>query len=309
MDIQLPDLTGKEKDTLFIIGNGFDLFHGLQTRFIHFYSWLILKGGEHERFVYDMEKLFPKASAHGNLLWTDFEKTLGEFDIDHVHRLYWGEDLNGNEYAPERASQEVHKIISKIPVYLREWLNEIKISHLSQKIKLPKESLYLTFNYTLVLEEIYGIPSSQIVHIHSSLNDSQNLITGHREHLPEDYGEIGDANKEFSYQYLARESNSLMKRVEEIIKQHHDFYNSLDHIKNVIIFGHSLSMIDRYYFTEIIHHVHDDTKWCFVCYGENDRRNYEQLVYMYNNCFDIQMGGEKYTKNMRPENCSYIYFK
>ena len=41
MKVDLPDFKGQEKNMLYFVGNGFDLFHDLKTRYIDFHDWLI----------------------------------------------------------------------------------------------------------------------------------------------------------------------------------------------------------------------------------------------------------------------------
>ena len=41
MNRMIPELKGQEKSTLFIIGNGFDKYHGLKTSYNDFREWLI----------------------------------------------------------------------------------------------------------------------------------------------------------------------------------------------------------------------------------------------------------------------------
>ena len=56
---RILDLMSGDNNTLYFIGNGFDLFHkGVKSKFIHFYSWLNLKDEEHEKFASNMESIF-----------------------------------------------------------------------------------------------------------------------------------------------------------------------------------------------------------------------------------------------------------
>ena len=45
------------------------------------------------------------------------------------------------------------------------WAKSIEISH-HKVISLNPNSIFLTFNYTDTLEELYAIPENQILHIH-----------------------------------------------------------------------------------------------------------------------------------------------
>lgn len=282
MEVHLPDLKGKEKNTLYIIGNGFDLFHKVKTKFIHFYSWLNLKDEKHERFATEMENLFLSYSINGNLLWRDFEKALGDLDINYVQEQYSGEEENKafDEKYQKRAAQIMHKTTRMIPSYLREWIAETDMTKVTPKLPLPKESLYLSFNYTLLLENVYNIPKDRIVHIHHCYTDQEDLVTGHNKSFPT-WPDHQNINVEKALQNISSEANSLKKPVKEIIKQNSVFFNSLSKVSNIIVFGHSLSPIDGPYFEQVFRNVQDDAYWYFVCRNEDDKIRYQEKIMNY----------------------------
>jgi len=50
----------------------------------------------------------------------------------------------------------------------------------SPQLRFYPESLFINFNYTDTLEELYGIPKSNILYLHNNANDySGDLIFGH----------------------------------------------------------------------------------------------------------------------------------
>ena len=298
MDVQLPNLKGKEKNTLYVIGNGFDLFHEVKTKFIHFYSWLNLKDDEHESFAAEMENFFQSHGVHGNQLWRDFEKALGDIDINYIQKQYSGVEDNVyfDENFHQRAAQRLHRVANKIPFYLREWIKATDCSNVEPKMSLSKESLYLSFNYTLLLENVYHIPKSQIVHIHHCYMDKEDLITGHNKGFPQWPDYPSNFNIEKALQNISAEANALRKPVQDVIKQHSNFFISLSNISNIIVFGHSLSAIDRPYFEEVLRHVHNDAHWYFVCYDDNVKYMYQEIV----------EGQAYYGKKIIPANCKYI---
>ena len=69
-------------ETLYIIGNGFDLAHGMATRYSDFKRWLIKKG--RIDVIQELQSAFPAQKENDFLLWSDFEKALGLYDIDKV---------------------------------------------------------------------------------------------------------------------------------------------------------------------------------------------------------------------------------
>ena len=300
MEVNLPIFEGEERNTLYFIGNGFDLFHGVKSKFIHFYSWLNLKDEVHEQFANDMEELFTSSCVHGNLLWRDFEEALGKLDVDGIHNRFSGQEENifYDEEYQKRASQCILEVTNRIPVYLREWIKDTNISEVQKKLALSKKSIYFTFNYTLLLENVYEIPREHILHIHNSLMDSKPLITGHLTSFREKYNDNDSINIERSKQNIIQEANRLRKPVDKLIDENRSFFDSLANIKYIVVFGHSLSEIDRRYFTEVVNHVHDDAHWYFVVKDDEAEEKYMNIIDIYCEKSD------QYIRKMKRENCS-----
>ena len=301
-----------DRNTLYFIGNGFDLFHeGVKSKFIHFYSWLNLKDKQHEQFVLDMENVFPISSIHGNMLWTSFEKALGDFDIETVHKTFAGKEIDSLfdiDYQ-QRAASKIRKTFNKIPIYLKEWATQICTDSIKQELSLGKESKYLTFNYTLLLEKLYHISPAQIWHIHGCIDEDKPLITGHNQDFPEYFDDTESYNDKKSLENLSEEIRSLRKPVLNIIKSNKSYFKSLSHINKVIVFGHSLSKIDYPYFREVVNNVQDNTEWIYIGYDDAARNNYETIIKHYNNYVNNPMiiGVSQYKNKMNPKNCKYIY--
>ena len=58
--------------------------------------------------------------------------------------------------------------------------NEFKSSFRSKKVKLIiQDSIFINFNYTKTLENLYGINQSNILHIHGCIDKYEDLILGH----------------------------------------------------------------------------------------------------------------------------------
>ncbi|MBF8971147.1 AbiH family protein [Streptococcus sp. NLN76] len=135
--------------------------------------------------------------------WTDFESKLGDIadlsidcedmldkdgDIDHFKNQYYLQDLNDS-------------LIKAIPILKNtlfpNWVRSImeteeysNLSALKQTIMNDSNNFFLTFNYTEVLEEVYGISPSKICHIHGSIEEDR-FLYGHGEKVfPEDVPEF-----------------------------------------------------------------------------------------------------------------------
>lgn len=84
------------KRNLYIIGNGFDLYHGLQTSYISFAKYLF----ENDIELYDsLLKYFELPdidNENSNIkIWSDFETKLSKFDFRQVL-----DDYSGNTSGP-----------------------------------------------------------------------------------------------------------------------------------------------------------------------------------------------------------------
>ena len=84
MPKRILNLHGKEKQTLYIIGNGFDLYHGAKTKYRHFCSWLNLN--DHEDFVDTMEWFFTGLNYRQCNLWSNFENVLRNYDSQELYQ-------------------------------------------------------------------------------------------------------------------------------------------------------------------------------------------------------------------------------
>lgn len=306
MEFHLPNFSGQEKNTLYFIGNGFDLFHNLKTHYCDFHDWLIKY--HYDDFVKVMERIFPALQNGEYLLWKDFEEALKSADILNVHYDFFQGNDDGwfDVDVQNRVIKRIKNYLDKIPYLLKQWIKSIIINDVPQLLDLSTDSLYLSFNYTLLLETIYFIPSDHILHIHNSIEVEEPPITGHRSGYDKDGITINNINIEKSTQNIANELNRLRKPVETIIKRNRSFFDSLTNISNIVVFGHSLSEIDRLYFTEVFHHVKDDAKWYFVVIDEESKNHTDVIVREYNESLKKRIGGCQYRYKMKNENCSFI---
>lgn len=307
MDVLSRELRGHEPKTLYIIGNGFDLFHDLKTSYWDFHEWLV-NHNYADDFVATMERLFPTLKDGELLLWKDFEMALGKYVPKQVHDAFSQGVDNGlfDIDVQESATNRIRPQLERIPDLLRSWIKSIPIN-VNKQLCLSEKSIFLSFNYTLLLERVYNIPSEQIIHIHNCLEDSSLLITGHREDRQEDNTDYGNINIEESLRLISQEMYKLRKPVEDIIAHHQAFFDSLNGINHVVVFGQSLSEIDLLYFYKILYNVQDNTKWYFIVYDNTAKDNYERIVNQFIDDCTTVYGLSSYKSKMKSENCKYIY--
>lgn len=246
--------------TLLIIGNGFDLAHGMKTSWSDFHKWLHASG--YTNLIYFLETNLGMKTE----LWKNFEKALGECSIDsiydqctkyikinHDHMMrsaFAIEDSPDLELLPRK--EELVKSFT-------EWIKSIWISNELLLIEIPQEARYLTFNYTETLEKLYKIPADNILHIHGNI---YNPIFGHGNF----YNDNDEEKSETTYQIAAKEKiigmmNELHKDVQGVIAAHAEFFESLQDIDKIVVRGLSYGDVDFPYFEKTKEVVSDDCMW------------------------------------------------
>ena len=276
---------------LIIIGNGFDLYHGIPSKYSEFREYVFNKRPELiEKFE------FVLGWKYEEIDWNQLEKLLGEVPDDWINYLKDSYSSSIVSYASDDWSDSFHHEYSEAmleEMYFGELLKEYffrwacKLNGYLIKTKtemgLNKSDAYLTFNYTDTLESLYGIESNSC-HIHGQASHLHNnsLVVGHGNHVITEryYKKWKQAEQEqndprFSegeqttYNYFI---NSL-KDTDEVIKLNEKFFryikSNADEIDHVYILGHSLNEVDQPYFKEISKSL-QNKKWICSYYSENE---------------------------------------
>lgn len=193
--------------TLYIIGNGFDRYHGLDTRYQAFSFFLQDKYSRIHDFLVEYYGLpyldKDDIESQNDPLWAEFEKALADFNYENV--LEENSELLPDPGNPEfRDSDwdtfkiEMEEIVRDLTKNLfaefKEFILSVKFPENidDKKLKLDKDAEYLNFNYTDTLERYYEIPGDRILYIHNKAkNKSDILILGHGSD-PEKFGDRDD---------------------------------------------------------------------------------------------------------------------
>lgn len=258
---------------LFIIGNGFDRIHNLPTAYHNFRRYLLDNYEKCDYLLDDVTTFDPKNgekidldAVASNLLylldemgdydydndiyWGDFEEDLGKFDYDEIFHFESSDDekyMYRDYNAYNMRAEEFSKISSGIEELFTNWI-ESEIDWKSAKPQnnfkqlFSNNDLFLTFNYTPVLEEIYGIDKSRICHIHGEIGDK--LIFGHNSDVEEPELRIDTATASSSASKVHR---SLRKDTEHCINRNYDFLNQIKDIDEIYIMGWSMGKSDEAY--------------------------------------------------------------
>jgi hypothetical protein len=309
------------KNNLFIIGNGFDRGHDMSTSYNNFKDWLIEmypESQDTEHFMVSDATLMPKGdmsisdedlasflvycineAAGGN--WANFEEALGRIDwelffddVDDVTGRDGDIDLWKTAYTREDFTSTLSFNAYGFSKLFSQWINTISYpkaiscnSFLTDSLK--GSSIFLTFNYTKTLEDIYHIPSGQICHIHGV--QGKEIIIGHgveksraatEAYSDDEYDCEADyeSDYDFGMEGIDDIHDSLRKPTKQILEQT-SFFASLKHncIKDIFSWGFSFSAVDLCYIKEIcktidtgniIWHLHDR--------GNGDPIQFEQIL-------------------------------
>lgn len=226
--------TSDDSERLLIIGNGFDLSLGLNTRYCDFANsehWKVIKG---EYFHAYLNK------CRQTEKWFDLEETLGKYEksMGHVRPI----EFDCNKYNPNVNNDKVFfkMLCGGLKRYLEEEQNKdlLKESVACKILKTVVENGFFkkaySFNYTdlrtLASKLQIDVNGMDIEHIHGCLKDG--IVLG----VPE--------SVELSAKY-----DFLYKTSSEFYSSHPLPY-SLDRASEVVIFGHSMSDNDYFYFEE-----------------------------------------------------------
>ena len=227
--------------TVLVIGNGFDLDLGLKTRYSDFANsneWknMFEQSASKSKHYSLLKFLNDKKDEH---CWFDIEQALLEYASIKTKSV-WLHDVKTDK-------QEYDEICNTLGTYLDNQLKDLNLNIFDKKgIQLLRnifqsdsfEKYLYTFNYTPI-EKI--AKSQEIIHItnahyvHGKIEDKTHI-------MGIDVQILDDIIPEYSFLIKSNNNNYQAVNIEL------DMINA----KEVIIFGHSLNMIDAVYFDDYL---------------------------------------------------------
>ena len=261
-------------NVLFIIGNGFDISHGIKSRYENFEEYLVSE--EKNSLLFFLEFLFDNSGTS----WSDLENTLGKYDPKTIlDECRPDEDIDFDHFMRSTAAVEdspfsiLKPVLDDLRAEFAKWVNSISLDGIEQKFKkLSSSSLYLTFNYLETLENIYHIPESKVFHIHGSRIGHRDYIFGHNNFQKNQYLDNDDVPfyEAEGVVNIVNIMNELVKPYDENIKRCPLFQLNLQTIRKIVVVGHSLSESDWPYFKEIQKHIMPQVPWRISYHSVND---------------------------------------
>lgn len=257
---------------LFVIGNGFDLHHGISSRYSDFAAYL--EKVDPEAFRIASDYVVPDRD-----LWNHLEERLAEIDVDQIEDhasnflVSYGADDWSDAYHHDyeyEIDQICQAISGKLRYHFSDWVRQLKIpQHPPSKVRcIDPNDVFLNFNYTPTLQRVYGVPKSHILHIHgSSLDTTDDIILGHgwdrrsSELLSRLINEDTDVRVGGGYKLIDDLLGATFKPTREIISRNDAFFSSLSSINEVYVLGHSLAMVDEPYFHALLEQTPATATW------------------------------------------------
>lgn len=268
--------------TLYVIGNGFDLAHGLPTKYEDFHKWLQKNG--YQQFIDMFEQLYNNVlDTKGK--WCDIERALGEYDLNEVYEWDMNYQYCNTDLTSYQLCKNVKTVVVSLQNLLIEWAQSIQLANVKkiQNIyKIEKEnSVFLSFNYTKTLERVYGIGESSILHIHGDVDNPNNIIIGYKgKHYQsrDDVPFTSMNEKEKAKLIIHNELRRYIKDTTYQIEKNHLFFDSLTDVKYVNVIGHSCADVDKPYFDRITDSIKEDALWSLYYHDINEKNYFEDFI-------------------------------
>lgn len=279
------------RDKLFIIGNGFDIYHGIPSRFSDFEKHL--RVADHSLYSL-IEQFLPVGEE-----WRDLEEALAGIDIDGIVDYasqflasYGAEDWS--DAGHHDYQYEVDRIVDGLSATLKqsftEWVLQLPIPSrdaIDAPLNIDPTSLFLTFNYTDTLSAVYGVPDSNVLFIHGKAEKGSNdLVLGHAWN-PTEVPSLNDVPNPESMDTRVMEGNESLndyfgktfKDAKGIIECNISFFKGLRDISTVYVLGHSISPVDIEYFKAINNNLDtDNVKWIISYHTDADLERHRNAM-------------------------------
>lgn len=276
---------------LYIIGNGFDLHHGLPTSLTGFRNY-----SEHSKFhrLYENGVFMMPANQTLDEHWQQLETNLSNFDVDVL--LEYAKEYYDDDPHKDQFIYEVKSALNALTMGLKKDLNSyLSLAESStvedgKVLPIDTSARFLCFNYTNTLERIYNISSDRICYIHGKLNSTDApIVIGHGMKASEykapptiDISTLSEAEFEaFSdsyspdYEYAVSEAHKYFKRsykdTATCIQGSSLFLQSLVDIDKVVILGHSITDIDKPYLDYVNKIVRPNCQWEASFYPSSEK--------------------------------------
>lgn len=273
---------------LYIIGNGFDIFTGLKTRYVDFSWWL----ENNYPFIYENIKATYDMDVEW---WNDFEVQLGKLNIRSYIRKYPPREKSIEEILKDTKERRAFEEKYNLPPDLHydrpcasrlrglldvlQYCFEKWVENCQSHIVDPKyvhleiaDSFFINFNYTDVLQWLYKIPEDCVLHIHGRASKHERLIFGHNTSL------LGYGSREEEKQ-VCFELGKYEKNPYEYIYKHDELLDILRNVEYVHVYGFSFSPVDEDYMDWIYNNTLSTSHWEVSWFSMTDKQRIDSFIF------------------------------
>lgn len=223
------------------------------------------------------------------------EPTLDDFEEADSKGMDIDELYNQKHKLPASSSENMEVWITVfkngLQIEFEKWVKSITVSDAKCKAEIELENaIFLSFNYTTTLEQLYNIDSQNIFHIHgvvpyypddedeeSQYDPINDLVFGHGN---EDCALSGIQNilyhtskprmKTIEGNRVLNEGlQELQKPVNDIIERSGFFFDKLSELRDVYVYGFSFGDVDMPYIRRIME-IAPKAKWHISCLDKNN---------------------------------------
>ena len=125
-----------DKEILYIIGNGFDLSHGIRSSYWDFREWLVLN-------KYNLVGMMDIFFSNKRDVWSSIEQALGEYDeggiLDYCRpdeEFDYEHSLSSSARVEDSPMAIFRPVLEEFRQAFRDWVNSIEISGIEKVYKL-----------------------------------------------------------------------------------------------------------------------------------------------------------------------------
>lgn len=217
---------------------------------------------------------------------------MGNPDVEGMHDMAssLAEQMpeEGIKYTLDLHWKEQYGFSSDLQKYVLEWLESIDTSGVCPIKKSfigNCSDIFINFNYTDVLERVYGVKT--VLHLHGGVPSCSAIppIMGHGNKFIIDYYKrrAQCASEEFVEweesicSAIAKFCSSLYKDTDAIISRNESFFSSLKDIEQVVSIGLSFGNVDTPYLLRIAEEIKPTSKWIIYYYSEDDKKRLKDV--------------------------------
>lgn len=273
---------GEKMTRLFVIGNGFDIAHGLKTNYGCFKNEVKKNEPKLFEIINEAEKEYNKHNLFNTSNeWNDFEEFLRyiNFVKNNIDNISNPINLL-NPANRDDILRNNNKIIDDINKQFKNWVSKIKLEINGKSKKINKNNYFLSFNYTPILQGKYNINEKNINQIHLYESSSRPYIFGMKKEKKDN--SPSSNFKRGSNEIINESSEIFVKPVDEIISGGSVNYRN---VKEIYFWGFSLSDVDKPYIEKIFEDNKNTIEKVYLCkhqFENEDKGRFVEFIEKYN---------------------------